>query len=294
MAKKSNTITVNDTPISVVLSSDMNNYICITDMIRAQEGGDMERTNVVIQNWMRLKDTIEFLGFWEQLSNPNFNCIEFEAIKSSAGTNRFILTAKEWCSRTGAIGIISKAGRYGGTYAHKDIAYNFGMWLSPQVNLLVIKEIQRLEAAMNNPLLQQWDIKRILAKTNYTIHTDAIKNTILPTISVEKKKESIIYASEADLLNIVLFGCTAKDWQETNPELAGKMNIRDTASINELLVLSNLESYNAEMIRRGKSRQERFELLMEMRNQQLKVLQQANADFNFKKLSGNDPKMIEG
>ena len=223
MAKKSNTITVNDTPISVVLSSDMNNYICITDMIRAQEGGDMERTNVVIQNWMRLKDTIEFLGFWEQLSNPNFNCIEFEAIKASAGTNRFILTAKEWCSRT-----------------------------------------------------------------------DAIKNTILPTISVEKKKESIIYASEADLLNIVLFGCTAKDWQEANPELAGKMNIRDTASINELLVLSNLESYNAEMIRQGKSRQERFELLMEMRNQQLKVLQQANADFNFKKLSGNDPKMIEG
>ena len=135
MAKKSNTITVNDTPISVVLSSDMNNYICITDMIRAQEGGDMERTNVVIQNWMRLKDTIEFLGFWEQLSNPKFNCIEFEAIKASAGTNRFILTAKEWCSRT-----------------------------------------------------------------------DAIKNTILPTISVEKKKESIIYASEADLLNIVLFG----------------------------------------------------------------------------------------
>ena len=126
MAKKSNTITVNDTPISVVLSSDMNNYICITDMIRAQEGGDMERTNVVIQNWMRLKDTIEFLRFWEQLSNPNFNCIEFEAIKASAGTNRFILTAKEWCSRTGAIGIISKAGRYGGTYAHKDIAYNFG------------------------------------------------------------------------------------------------------------------------------------------------------------------------
>ena len=126
MAKKSNTITVNDTPISVVLSSDMNNYICITDMIRAQEGGDMERTNVVIQNWMRLKDTIEFLGFWEQLSNPNFNCIEFEAIKATAGTNRFILTAKEWCSRTGAIGIISKAGRYGGTYALKDIAYNFG------------------------------------------------------------------------------------------------------------------------------------------------------------------------
>ena len=166
------------------------------------------------------------------------------------------------------------------------------MWLNPAFYLLVVKEVQRLEAAQNNPLLQQWDIKRILAKTNYTIHTDAIKNSILPVISVEKKKESIIYASEADLLNIILFGCTAKDWQEANPELSQKMNIRDTASINELLVLSNLESYNAELIRQGKNRPERFALLMEMRNKQMEILLQANADFNFKKLIGNEPKQL--
>lgn len=293
MAKKSNTITVNDKPIVVIQGQDKQSYICLTDLIKAYEP-DPVRTEIIIQNWLRLKDTIEYIGTWETLNNPEFNHLEFDVIKQSSGTNRFVLTAKEWCARTGAVGLISKAGRYGGTYAHKDIAYNFGMWLSPVFYLLVVKEIQRLEAAMNDPLLQQWDIKRILAKTNYTIHTDAIKNTILPSISIEKKKESIIYASEADLLNIVLFGCTAKDWQEANPELAGRMNVRDTASINELLVLSNLESYNAEMIRQGRNRQERFEMLMEMRNQQLKVLQQANADFNFKKLSGNDLKLIEG
>ena len=212
--------------------------------------------------------------------------------------------------KTGAIGIQSHAGRYGGTFAHKDIAYNFGMWLNPAFYLLVVKEVQRLEAAQNNPLLQQWDIKRILAKTNYTIHTDAIKNSILPVISVEKKKESIIYASEADLLNIILFGCTAKDWQEANPELSQKMNIRDTASINELLVLSNLESYNAELIRQGKSRPERFALLMEMRNKQIiekkfsetrkmikqnKVGTQAAAEYYKKvnKLNTVDPQLMD-
>ena len=284
-------ITINDKPISVVQGFDKSNYISLTDMIKAYEP-DPVRTDMIIGNWLRLKDTIDYLGIWEKLNNPCFNPIEFDGIKTSAGTNRFILTAKEWIQKTGAIGIQSHAGRYGGTFAHKDIAYNFGMWLNPAFYLLVVKEVQRLEAAQNNPLLQQWDIKRILAKTNYTIHTDAIKNSILPVISVEKKKESIIYASEADLLNIILFGCTAKDWQEANPELSQKMNIRDTASINELLVLSNLESYNAELIRQGKSRPERFAFLMEMRNKQMEILLQANADFNFKKLIGNEPKQL--
>ena len=211
-------------------------------MVRAQEK-DVERVNMVIQNWMRRKDTIEYLGLWEHLNNPAFNDTEFDVIKNSSGSNRFILTVKEWNERTGAVGIIAKVGRYGGTYAHRDIAFNFGMWLSPELYLLVVKELQRLESSQNNPLLLQWDIKRILSKTNYVIHTDAIKNCIMPTLNIEKTQERIVYATEADMLNLVLFGCTARDWQEANPELAKKMNIRDTASINELLVLSNLESY---------------------------------------------------
>ena len=233
---------MNNKPISIVQGVDHSNYICLTDMVRAQEK-DVERVNMVIQNWMRRKDTIEYLGLWEHLNNPAFNDTEFDVIKNSSGSNRFILTVKEWNERTGAVGIIAKVGRYGGTYAHRDIAFNFGMWLSPELYLLVVKELQRLESSQNNPLLLQWDIKRILSKTNYVIHTDAIKNCIMPTLNIEKTQERIVYATEADMLNLVLFGCTARDWQEANPELAKKMNIRDTASINELLVLSNLESY---------------------------------------------------
>ena len=279
-------------PIAVATDEARQNYICLTDMVKAQDKAE-DHTGLVIQNWLRRKDTIDYIGLWESVSNPNFNVLEFEYIKSQSGTNRFVLTAKEWVERTGAIGIEARSGRYGGTYAHKDIAYHFGMWLSPVFNLLVVKEIQRLEAAQNNPLLQQWDIKRILSKTNYTIHTDAVKNGILPKLSVAKTKEYIVYASEADLLNLVLFGCTAKDWQEANPELSAKMNIRDTASINELLVLSNLESYNAEMIRQELGRPERFEKLSAMASEQLRVLQQANAEFGFKKLEGNAPKMLK-
>ena len=282
---KINKITVNNKPITIVQGVDHSNYICLTDMVRAQEK-DVERVNMVIQNWMRRKDTIEYLGLWEHLNNPTFNDTEFDVIKTSSGSNRFILTVKEWNERTGAVGIIAKVGRYGGTYAHRDIAFNFGMWLSPELYLLVVKELQRLESSQNNPLLLQWDIKRILSKTNYVIHTDAIKNCIMPTLNIEKTQERIVYATEADMLNLVLFGCTARDWQEANPELAKKMNIRDTASINELLVLSNLESYNGEMIRNGKNRQERYERLVEMRNEQLRILQNANADFNFRKLAG--------
>lgn len=283
MAKKTSTITVNNRQIAVVTDTNSNNYICLTDMIRANEP-DADRTGMILQNWMRRKDTIEYIGFWEMLSNPKFNVLEFEYIKNEAGTNRFVMTAKEWVERTGAIGIISKAGRYGGTYAHKDIAYHFSMWLSPVFNLLVVKEVQRLEGEQSNPLLQQWDIKRILSKTNYTLHTDAIKNCIIPQVSIDKRRESVIYASEADLLNLALFGYTARDWQEANPELSGKYNMRDTATINQLVVLSNMESANSEMIRQGISRAERFEALHTMAAEQLQLLDRANVEHKFRKL----------
>lgn len=283
MAKKTNTIIVNERQIEVVTDANRNNYICLTDMIRANEP-DAERTGMILQNWMRRKDTIEYIGFWEMLSNPNFNVREFEYIKNEAGTNRFVMTAKEWTERTGAVGIVSKAGRYGGTYAHKDIAYHFSMWLSPVFNLLVVKEIQRLESEQTNPLLQQWDLKRILSKTNYTLHTDAIKNCIIPQISIDKKHESLVYSSEADLLNLALFGCTAKDWQEANPELSAKYNMRDTATINQLVVLSNMESFNSEMIKNGISRQDRFEALHKMAVEQLALFDRSNAEHKFRKL----------
>lgn len=287
MSQKHN-IEINDVLINVNQTADMQSYICLTDMIRAY-AGSLERTEIVIQNWMRRRDTIDYLGFWEKLNNPDFNHIEFDVIRNSAGTNRFILTAKEWCSRTGAVGIVSKAGRYGGTYAHRDIAYHFCMWLSPEFYLLVVKEVQRLETETHNPLVLQWNLKRMLSKTNYTIHTDAVKEHIIPVLSIEKKKEYIVYASEADLLNVILFGCTAKEWADANPELAKDKNMRETASINELIVLSNLESYNAELTRKGLNREERFRLLSEMAENQLSLLQKTNADFDFKMLDGNTP-----
>lgn len=287
MAQKHN-IEINDVLINVNQTADMQSYICLTDMIRAY-AGSLERTEIVIQNWMRRRDTIDYLGFWEKLNNPDFNHIEFDVIRNSAGTNRFILTAKEWCSRTGAVGIVSKAGRYGGTYAHRDIAYHFCMWLSPEFYLLVVKEVQRLETETHNPLVLQWNLKRMLSKTNYTIHSVAVKEHIIPVLSIEKKKEYIVYASEADLLNVILFGCTAKEWADANPELAKDKNMRETASINELIVLSNLESYNAELTRKGLNREERFRLLSEMAENQLSLLQKTNADFDFKMLDGNTP-----
>ena len=291
MAKTSK-ITVNDKPITILQADDRQNYISLTDMIKAYEP-DPIRTDMIIGNWLRLKDTIEYMGIWETLNNPSFNPIEFDGIKTSAGSNRFILTAKEWVSRTNAIGIQARAGRYGGTYAHKDIAYNFGMWMSPAFYLLVVKELQRLETEQANPLLQQWDIKRILSKTNYALHTDAIKENTLPKLSIEKEREYIIYASEADLLNLALFGCTAKDWQEANPNFAGKYNMRDTATINQLVVLSNMESANSEMLKQGIDRQERYRILQKMATEQLALFDRSNAEHKFRKLlPGSDTPML--
>lgn len=192
-------ITVNNIEVSISVQPDSNDYICLTDMAHFK---DNERTNYIIQNWMRLRSTIEFLGLWERINNPNFKGIEFDAFRMEAGTNSFILTPKQWIEKTGAIGIISKPGRYGGTYAHKDIAFEFGTWLSPEFKLYLIKEYQRLKEAEMCPLQGEWSVKRILSKVNYTLHTNAIKDFIIPRINDIDQK--IIYADEADLLNLAL------------------------------------------------------------------------------------------
>lgn len=284
-------IVVNETEISVMLQANENDYICLTDMARYK---DTERTNYIIQNWIRSRSTIEYLGVWEQINNPNFKSIEFDAFKNESGSNSFSLTPKQWIEKTGAIGIISKAGRYGGTFAHKDVAFNFGMWLSPTFQLYVVKEYQRLKEVESNPLIQQWDVKRILSKTNYQLHTDAIKENIIPRLSISKAKEYIVYANEADMLNLALFGYTAKDWEDANPELSKKLNMRDTASINQLIVLSNMESYNSEMIKNNVPRNVRFSVLHKMAKEQLQSLDRNNAESRFRKLSSkNDVRSIK-
>ena len=283
-------ITVQSTEISVLIGNE-SDYICLTDMAHFK---DKERTDYIIQNWLRTRSTIEYLGAWEQLYNPNFNPTEFDGFRNSAGLNSFTLTAKQWIQKTNAIGIMSKAGRYGGTYAHKDIAFNFGMWLSPTFQLYIVKEYQRLKEQENDPLSLEWNAKRILSKTNYTLHTDAIKNVIIPKMDIEAIKHGIIYATEADMLNIILFGCKAKEWAQANPNLASKgVNIRETASINQLVVLSNMESANSEMIKQGVPRKQRFEILHKMAKEQLKVLDTNNTEQRFRKILPDSTKKIE-
>lgn len=259
-------INIDDSEISVIFGLHDEDYICLTDMVKA--GDNSDRTNIVIQNWMRRKDTISYLGVWENLHNPNFKSIEFDAIKNASGTNRFILTAKEWIERTGAIGIIAKSGRYGGTYAHKDIAYHFGMWLSPEFNLLVVKEFQRLKEEEQKAL--GWSAKRELAKINYHIHTDAIKEHLGPQ-EIDTYHRSLIYANEADVLNVALFGMTAKEWRDAHPEDKG--NIRDYATINQLICLSNMENLNAVFINEGLPQSERLQKLNQIAIQQMTVLE---------------------
>ena len=258
-------------------------FICLTDMAKFR---DPKRTNYIIQNWMRTRNTIEFLGLWEQLHNPNFKSIEFDAFKIEAGANSFTLTPKKWIETTNAVGITSKSGRYGGTYAHKDIAFEFASWISPTFKLFLITEYQRLKEIESNQYHREWNVKRILSKTNYHLHTDAVKNYILPRKNYTKDNEWLSYAEEADLLNVVLFGCTAKDWRDANPKLAGKgLNIRDIASINELAVLSNIESMNAEMIRKGITKADRFAQLREIAEYQLNVLNKKDHTKALKKLN---------
>lgn len=280
-------ITVTNIDISISVRPDNNDYISLTDMAHFK---DRERTNYIIQNWMRLRSTIDFLGLWEKLNNPNFKGIEFDAFKMESGTNSFTLTPKQWIEKTKAIGIISKPGRYGGTFAHKDIAFEFGTWLSPEFKLYLIKEYQRLKEAESHPLLSEWNVKRILSKVNYSIHTDAIKDFIIP--KVEDFNQKLVYADEADLLNLALWGCTARQWREANPQYADKnINIRDVASINELVVLSNMESFNAELIKRKVDKSKRFTHLRQMAKEQLAHLNTIDTEKKFRILTDNDKQL---
>lgn len=240
-----------------------NNFISLTDIAKYKS----DEPRDVIQNWMRRRDTIEFLGLWEQLNNVNFNRLEFEAVKSESGRNAFSLSPQKWIRRTGAIGVTTKAGRYNsGTYAHSDIAFEFASWISPEFKLYIIKDYQRLkrEEAAKTPL--SWDLQREISKINYRIHTDAIKDNIIVS-DLTAEQASFIYASEADLLNVALFGITAHEWKRRNPDKQG--NIRDYATLQQLLVLSNMESYNAIMIERGKPQSERLRELRGLVIQQL-------------------------
>jgi len=285
MSAKVKKIEVEDKIISIT-SYKEDDYICLTDMVRGKEGNDH------IRNWMRNRNTVEFLGIWEQLNNPNFKGVEFDTFKKQAGLNSFNLTPKKWIEATEAIGIISKSGRYGGTYAHKDIAFEFGAWISPMFKLLLIKEFQRLKKIEANQYNLEWDVKRILTKINYQIQTDAIKNHIIPKSNYPLDKQWVEYAEEADLLNIALFGCTAKQWKEANTKhvLDGK-NMRDFASINELAVLSNLESLNSEMIKSGIDKRTRFANLKRIATDQLKILDKQDFLKSIKKL--NDATYID-
>jgi len=230
-------------------------YISLTDMARYR---DTNRTNYIIQNWMRTRSAIEFCGLWEQLNNPDFKRIEFDAFKNESGANSFTLTPQKWIESTKAIGIISKSGRYGGTFAHRDIAFEFASWISAEFKFYLIHEFQRLKEIENDSQKLNWNLQRTLAKVNYTIHTDAIKERLIPE-KLSAKQTSLVYASEADLLNMALFGKTAAEWRSENPEVKG--NMRDDATLEQLVVLSNLESINAVLIRHGLSQSDRLKQL---------------------------------
>ena len=262
MSKKSK-INVQGTAITI-LSQNENDYISLTDMVKNFDGG-----SALIENWLKNKDTVLFLGVWEQINNADFNSPEFEGIKNEAGRNSFYLSAKKWVESTNAIGLVASAGRYGGTFAHKDIAFEFGSWLSPEFKLYLIKEFQRLKEDENQRLSLEWNLNRTLSKINYRIHTDAIKERIVPK-ELSSKQATVIYASEADVLNVALFGKTAQDWRNENPDKQG--NIRDYATIVQLLVLANIESMNAEFIRMDLTQSQRLVKLNQIAITQLKSL----------------------
>ncbi|MCL2349291.1 MAG: KilA-N domain-containing protein [Planctomycetaceae bacterium] len=264
MSKKE-TITVQGTLIALY-QEEKGDFISLTDIARYR---DSERSDYILQNWMRNRSTIEFMGLWEQFHNPSFNSIEFDGIKNMAGSNAFSLTPKRWIESTNAIGIVSKTGRYGGTYAHRDIAFEFATWLSAEFKFYLIKEFQRLKEDEQQRLSLEWNLQRTLAKVNYRIHTDAIKSHIIPP-KVTKEQANMIYASEADLLNVALFGKTAQQWRSKNPKSKG--NIRDEATLEQLVVLSNLESINALLIRQNLSQGERLIQLNQVAITQLQSL----------------------
>lgn len=258
-----------------VLSHNQQDSICLTDIAKFK---NPDHPDDVIRNWLRSRSTVEFLGLWERLNNPGFNPVEFDGIRIQTGLNSFVLTPKQWIEKTGAVGITSSAGRYGGTFAHKDIAFEFASWVSVEFKLYLIKEFQHLKDEENDRLNLGWNLQRTLSKINYRIHTDAIRETLIPP-AITKSQVSLVYANEADLLNVALFGQTAKQWRDAHPDAEG--NIRDHAPLEQLIVLTNLESLNAVLIRQGLLQPERLHKLNEIAISQMRTL---FADNNLKRL----------
>jgi len=263
-------VTVKGTAVMVIAHEEQD-YISLTDIAKRKEP---KRSDHVIQNWMRNRNTIEFLGIWEQLNNLHFKPLEFEGFKSKAGLNSFVLTPRQWVQATDAIGLFSKPGRYGGTFAHKDIAFEFASWISVEFKLFLIKEFQRLKEDENSRLSLAWNLNRTLSKLNYRIHTDAIQVHLIPP-AVTPIQAAVTYANEADVLNVALFGLTAKQWRDTNPMLDG--NMRDHATVEQLLVLANIEGMNAELIHMGLPQDERLRRLNQIAIRQMQVLTTAPA-----------------
>ncbi len=283
---KKSSITAKGLTITVQ-STKETDYISLTDIARYKS----DAPDDVVKNWLRNRDTIEFLGLWEELNNPGFKPVEFDGFRKSAGRNAFTLSPKRWIEATSAIGLRSSSGRYGGTFAHVDIAMEFASWVSPEFKLYIIKDYQRLKTDEGHRLQLEWNAKRELAKVNYRIHTDAIKDHLLPTL-LSQKQINFAYASEADMLNVALFGKTAKEWREQNPELDG--NIRDNASIYQLIVLVNLESMNAELIKQGLQQKDRLTYLNKMAIEQMSSLvKSAAAERLNQSLTLNLPKKSE-
>jgi hypothetical protein len=275
-------ISAQGTEISVLSQGNDDDYISLTDIARYKNPDD---PNGVIANWLRNRNTIEFLGIWEQLYNPDFKPLEFEGFKQEAGLNAFTLSPMKWVNSTNAIGIIVKAGRGGGTFAHKDIAFEFASWISAEFKLYIIKDYQRLKADENSRISLDWNVNRILAKVNYRIHTDAIRDNLIPP-KLTPKQKSFVYADEADLLNTALFGMTAAEWRKANPDRTG--NMRDYATIEQLLVLANLENINALYIAKGMPQPERLQELSRMARAQLTALLDNSSVKGLKALNSGD------
>ena len=273
------TIHANGIDIGIYTQDFENEFISLTDIARYKS----DDPTAVIQNWMRNRDVIEFLGLWERLHNPDFKPLEFEGFRRQAGANAFTMSPKKWIESTNAVGIVSKAGRYGGTYAHSDIAMSFATWISPEFQLYILKDYRRLKSDENSRLSLNWNLNREISKLNYRIHTDAIKENLIPP-ELTPAQISFTYANEADMLNVILFGKTAKQWKEEHPDVNG--NMRDAATLNQLLVLANLESYNAILISQGKEQKERMELLRQLTIQQLETLDTISLN-NLPRIEGN-------
>ena len=268
MAKKKDTIEANGFAIQIYTEDFQNDYISLTDIARYKS----DEPFIVINNWLRSKDNRQLLGLWESMNNPDFKPIEFDRFKNEAGSNAFTLSPQKWIEKTNAIGIVSKSGRYGGTFAHSDIALEFASWISPEFKLYIIQDYKRLKSNENSNLSFNWNLNREISKINYKIHTDAIKKYLLADLT--KEQLSYKYANEADMLNVALFNKQAKQWREENPNSKG--NIRDYASLNELLVLANMESYNAVLISKGIQQQERMIELRKLARTQLTSLERLN------------------